>query len=420
MKYVRILTDLGFGDSGKGTISDYFTSIYPNDTIIVKTNGGPQASHNVVTPEGLHYPFAIFGGGSFHFGIKTYLSEYMLVNPFKVDDEISNLNKIIKYGNFNNRLIINENCLVITPFHIFIGREKESIQHHGSTGEGIGETVEYNINTQNGLRIKDLQYFSDTYNKIKDYIEYVFNYMAINNKCFIYSETEDLFNDPEFIFNLAVYYTKWYRKQYIVKNNYINNIVNDYQQIIFESEQGTLLDEDFGFHPHTTWSKTTNKNALKLLENAIYNKDEDIKINKYGIMRAYTTRHGNGPLPTEDNILKNIIEKEHHNSTTKYAGEFRYGWLDIPLMRYAISCNYSIDEIILTNLDRIEKINEWKVCVEYDNFNNEISKNIYDVKPIYETQNDTWDLIKLILRELDLPIGIISKGPTYQEKMVLI
>ena len=131
--------------------------------------------------------------------------------------------------------------------------------------------------------------------------------------------------------------------------------------LIFEGAQGTLIDEWHGFHPYTTWSTTTNKNANALLRDLNYAGP----VTRYGVVRAYSTRHGPGPFPSEDAKLTMALP-DTHNVFGRWQGGFRVGWLDLPLTRYALAVSEGTDTIALTHLDRFASVSAKRVVIAYE------------------------------------------------------
>jgi adenylosuccinate synthase len=216
---------------------------------------------------------------------------------------------------------------------------------------------------------------------------------------------------------------------YICSSYYIQDIIAN-NITVWEAAQGTLLDEHYGFHPYTTWSTVTVHNALKYLKEVPYE--------KIGIMRAYTTRHGAGPFPTEDASLTDKYP-ELHNGTGKFQGNFRVGYLDIPLLRYAIDCNDGVDYIAITHFDYIEnrkKIPLLSMRLDLklhklppDNFlEREKQTQLLLQKPNKHSKkfNLCWTIagdaeifLGSVAFDLGIPIGIISRGPTHLDKTYL-
>lgn len=157
-KTLFLIIGLGYGDEGKGTITDYLTRVYDVD-LIVRYNGGSQAAHNVVTENGIWHCFSQFGSGTLA-GARTFLSEYMFVEPFALMEEVKHLEKK-EVSQPLSLLLLHEDCVVVTPYHRYMNRVKELLrsQRHGSCGLGIGQAMQDNLNPHiPTIQIKD---FSD-------------------------------------------------------------------------------------------------------------------------------------------------------------------------------------------------------------------------------------------------------------------
>src|SRR5919198_6502476 len=153
-----LLVDLTYGDAAKGATVDFLARREPVHTV-VRFNGGPQAGHNVVTPDGRHHTFAQFGSASFVPGVLTYLSRFVLVNPLNAFREAAHLRAVGAADAFD-RLVVHPDCLVITPYHVAANRLREIARgagRHGSCGMGIGETVADSLDSPDeALRARDL------------------------------------------------------------------------------------------------------------------------------------------------------------------------------------------------------------------------------------------------------------------------
>lgn len=365
-----LIAGIGFGDEGKGRFTDYLTSKI-NPDYIVRYNGGPQTAHHVVYNNKVHC-FSQFGSGTFIDGVKTILSKYMLINPISIIEEEKFL-KNMGMDDAYNRLIIDENCLIVTPIHKIIGQMREILNNHGSCGMGVGETMRDGISMgEYALRVKDI--FD---NKIlREKLEYLF-YVKLD-------QAEQLKNIDSNNLELKKRYSM------ICSNNLIEMINREYcdfldkanissreifskyqssEKFIFEGAQGVLLDNNYGFYPHITKTRTTFDNALKLL-------DDYSEIEKIAILRAYSTRHGAGPFVTEDIELGKKIP-DLHNKTGQWQGNFRIGWFDIIASKYALDVIGDIDYIALTNIDRLENI-PLKICTQYSYSGKEKIDDIFE------------------------------------------
>jgi adenylosuccinate synthase len=334
-----VVVGLGFGDEGKGTIVDYLTSRYfpegPRafDTV-VRYNGGAQAGHNVVDAAGRHHVFSQFGSGFFN-GAMTHLSQHMLVNPLAMVTESEALGRL-SVGVPLSRITIDRRALLTTPFHIEGNREREiqrGADRHGSVGMGIGETVAFWLkHPADAPTVADTQDLRMLRRKLWSLHDY---YTA---------EFPDMHQPP--IDMLVSVYRQWANDTKIVDEYFLPTILR-HQRVLFEGAQGVLLDQDFGFHPYTTWSKTTAENALALLREA--DAADDVTI--LGVTRAYSTRHGAGPFPAQDDRLSGQLP-DTQNGLHEWQGNFRIGHLDALTLRYAATVLGRVDEVAVTNLDR--------------------------------------------------------------------
>lgn len=417
-----IVVGLGFGDEGKGSIVDFLEPDH-----VVRFNGGPQAAHWVVTPEGITHCFSQLGSGSFN-GATTYLSEFMVVDPFTL---ITEYNTFVEYTFCHNyqtpNIYVNLKCPVVTPYHVSYCKVCALNENKSTVGMGVGETlfnpeklyVETLRNRHNTKHYLAMfkSYYMDKIEQIKNVcnpglvreIESIYNNMRLIN---IDSITEVYCDD---FFNLIRTYTDF--------TNYGDQIR------VFEGAQGILLDKSRGFTPYITQSKTTSINASKILADANMLPEKTVVV---GVLRPYMTRHGKGPLPTESTEYKRLIE-EKHNCDNQWQGEFRFGNLDLPLIRYALKSNawddLQIDFLALTNMDTINKnsldngyirvCNEYKFgeAFLYKKHHPGINwmKQFNSVIPHYISINKK-DLPDFIREEVGVPVKLISEGPTRDDK----
>lgn len=355
-----IVVGLGFGDEGKGSMTDFLCR-HRDATLVVRYNGGSQAAHNVVTPDGRHHTFSQIGSGAFVPRVKTIISRYMLWDPFLLALEAAELSP--KLGEHAlNRHYIDERAIVITPFHAAANRLKEWARghsRHGSCGKGIGETMCDTINHPHyTLRSRDLSdpckslrilrsvqaqklsELEETVRQISDTPDHLLSTMRV-------------LTDPEEPFRIAGAYKDLSEQFNIVGMHDVNSMIRD-EKSIFEGAQGVLLDEWYGFHPYTTWSITTPNNAFSLLKEAGFGGE----VRVVGIVRSYGTRHGAGPFVTEQSALKHIHPGEH-NSLNDWQGSFRFGGFDGVALRYAIECIRKVPvnmSIALTHADVFERV----------------------------------------------------------------
>jgi adenylosuccinate synthase len=434
-----LLAGLGFGDEGKGAITDFLANEMDSKSV-VRYNGGPQAAHHVVKNGQVHC-FSQFGSGTFKPGLVTYLSKYMLVDPFSLYVEEKALRKVGITDGYK-RLFIDNDCLVITPFHKIVGRMREVVLRYGSCGLGVGETVnDSKVWTSKSLRIKDIPDGA--------LLRYKLNFISKVKKDQA-EQLADQYNSKR-IYDLL----KW------ISNITVNDMVEEYRKMIskinvgdfssiddectiFEGAQGVLLDIDYGFWPYVTKTKTTFDNAYKLID--------DKGFGKVGVIRAYYTRHGMGPFVSEDKQLTFIVQ-DPHNGFNEWQQDFRLGWFDTVATRYSINILGGLDSIALTNLDRLNCFKDIKVCTAYEYYGKDdiddffdyevisgrkiihdikvqeppdikrqyrLKNLLYNCKPVF-TDIKNWCYAKYIdflESEHITPIRIVSTGPENENRMI--
>lgn len=403
---------LGFGDESKGGLTDFLAREY-EPSWIIRYNGGAQAGHNVVLPDGHSHCFSQYGAGTFaNNGVKTYLSQYMIVDPLALYNEQEALRS--NDSEIHKRLFINPNCLVVTPYHAALNRLRELSRNkrHGSCGRGIGETKKYWLDYgQDAVFVKDLCKFNVLYDKLELLRERLLH-EAQQLEIGCYTEYfEVLING---------FGRKLYRD--LTKNSFIMDTpcLNENDSIIFEGAQGFLLDQVYGFYPYTSWSDCTFNNVDKLCDE--FNIKEPVE--KIGVIRSYYSRHGEGPFPTEDFDLTQKLG-EMRNPHNNWQGKIRYGYFDLSLFRYALKhCNP--DCVAITCLDQypgkissisrnaVEK-NEDFSLVNMEKMGKYVSclcPNIVD--KAYMNQESFLKLINSLVE-----VKIESHGPTYKDKKVV-
>lgn len=341
---------LGYGDEGKGTIVDSLAKKLNAETI-VRFNGGSQAAHHVLHNNFIHC-FSQFGSGTFS-NSKTYLSKFMYFDPisFMVEGE-----KLKEKGIKNpyEKVFVDEDCVIITPFQKVVGRMRELSIQKGSCGMGVGETArDSEILGKNILKAKDLLDHKNLEEKLLflwstklDQAEQLFE----ENKSEMMKENLEKIKSRKIIENIC--------KEYLECASKIN-IIQDYKlegKVIFEGAQGVLLDKEKGFIPYITSTKTTFENAKEIVKETPYT--------KIGVVRGYMTRHGKGPFVSEDNSLSELLEGEN-NVNNFWQGNFRIGWADLVALKYSLEVVNGVDSLAITNLDKLEKMGPIKICTGY-------------------------------------------------------
>ncbi|MFD4640961.1 adenylosuccinate synthetase [Lentzea sp. NPDC058436] len=334
-----IVVGLGFGDEGKGAVVDALCADRPVSAV-VRFNGGAQAAHNVVT-DGRHHTFSQFGSGTLA-GVPTWLSRYVLVEPIALATESRELEEI-GVADPLSLMSIDADALLTTPFHVAANRARERARggdRHGSCGKGIGETVWYGLlaGAAEGDVVEDQLVLGEP--GPAPTVGDCLNPLRLRQKLDALARFyEPLIGDGPSVDELVELYRSFADAVRITQGH---EGLLDAGRVVFEGAQGVLLDETYGFHPHTTWSTVVPRNARELLGGR--------PARVIGVTRTYQTRHGAGPLPTEDPAVLARFP-EAHNGTGEFQGAWRAGHLDANLLRYAVDCCGGIDGLAVTHLD---------------------------------------------------------------------
>jgi adenylosuccinate synthase len=447
---VELVVGLGFGDEGKGTTIDWLARKH-GARVVVRFNGGAQAGHNVVLPDGRHHCFAQFGAGTLA-GAGTHLSRFMLVNPITALAEARRLEKV-GVADPLSTVTVEEEALVTTPFHMAANRVREMSRsaRHGSCGMGIGETAKDALDGH-AIRVGDLLDSDDLRVKLREQQERKVDELA-KEFCGrpVGSDRLDIewsvLTDPETVERTVSYVEAWRTRVRVVDRGWLQEELKKPGAVLFEGAQGALLDEDFGFHPHTTWSHCTYANALKLLEGS------DVEIRKLGILRAFHTRHGAGPFVTEHKAMSRLNEGDH-NCWGEWQESFRAGAFDMLMAHYAIEAVGGIDGLVVSCLDRLDCLAEVPVAVAYQpKFKGGLDEKYFEVvndcavklklpKTLQEQEALGYLLGTVVpviqhvpvtpggsggllfagslAKTLGVPLALASFGPTHQDKVEVI
>ena len=397
INHAIIIADLGFGDAGKGSIVDALTRQTGAKTV-VRYNGGAQAAHNVVTPDGRrHHTFAQFGSGTLVPGTETFLSRFMMLHPLAMLAEERHL-RTLGVDDAFARMRVDAQALVTTPFQQSANRIKEMLRggaRHGSCGMGVGETMsDWLAHGTDVLLAGDLPDQQKTIQKLRFIRDAKWAELA--PQLVDAPMTDELaaeikiFHDPAFIEATADVYAYFAR---LVTLTDIDHLRRAAGTLIFEGAQGVLLDEWFGFFPYNSWSTLTFKNAETLLSEAGFNGETT----RLGLLRAYATRHGAGPFVTEDAALTAALP-DSHNGNNPWQHHFRVGWLDFVALRYALAVAGKVDGLVVTNLDRIAALEQWRVCDAYA-----VPENTPDIESFFTLQDGRITGIKVSANPTNLP-----------------
>ncbi len=413
---VDLLLGLQWGDEGKGKIVDVLTSKYD---IIARFQGGPNAGHTLEF-DGIKHVLRTIPSGIFHEKSTNIIGNGVVIDPVVFVKELEGLEQF--KIDYKSKLIISRKAHVILPTHRLLDAASEASKGKakiGSTLKGIGPTY-MDKTGRNGIRIGDLE--------LSDWKE---KYRALANKheamiSFYNVDVQYDLADLEAEFFAAVETLK--ELTFIDSEEYIYQAHKSGKSILAEGAQGSLLDIDFGTYPFVTSSNTTAAGACTGLGVAP-NKIGDV----YGIFKAYTTRVGSGPFPTElfDKVGEDMARIGHEFGAVTGRAR-RCGWLDLVALRYACQVN-GVTKLMMMKGDVLSGFKTLKIATSYKYKGEEITHLPYNIEPenvtpVY-TEFSGWkedltkmteasqlpkelnDYIDFLEKELEIPIEVVSVGP---------
>lgn len=416
---IDVLLGLQWGDEGKGKVVDVLT---PRYDVVARFQGGPNAGHTLEF-EGHKYVLRSIPSGIFQHGQINIIGNGVVLDPVLFREEAESLEK--SGVNIKGILKISKKAHLIMPTHRLLDAAYEKLKGDakiGTTGKGIGPTYTDKI-SRNGLRVGDIfDNFAAKYATAKQ--RHVNLLTALGEGC----DVEDL----EKKWMDAIEYMKGYD---IIDSEFVvNRLLNEGKSVLCEGAQGSLLDVDFGSYPFVTSSNTVCAGACSGLGVAP-NKIGEV----FGIFKAYCTRVGSGPFPTElfDETGAKIRAIGHEYGAVT-GRERRCGWLDLVALRYTIMLN-GVTQLIMMKSDVLDDFDTIKVCNEY-RVNGEVTKDFpfsveANVEPVY-TEMEGWktdmtgitseaefpaafkNYIAYIERELGVPVTIVSVGPDRAQTIV--
>jgi adenylosuccinate synthase len=428
-----IVVDLGYGDAGKGTVVDWLCSPRGGTPVhtVVRFNGGAQAGHNVVTADGRHHTFAQFGSGTFHPGVRTHLSRFMLVDPLALAAEASHL-AALGVPDALARLTVDRDALLTTPYHRAANQARELARgsgRHGSCGMGIGETARYALcYPDEAPRAGDgtaPRILARKLALLRDWLAAELGELGVLAGAEVpASGVPARPGGPAGavpgVEDLGAAYQAFAAAVPLTGSGYLAGVLRQ-GRVVLEGAQGVLLDEWRGFHPYTTWSTTTFGNAETLLAEA------GQTAVRLGVVRSYLTRHGPGPFVTEDPTLE---LPEPHNRRGRWQGVFRTGHFDAVALRYAVEVAGGVDALALTHLDTVTG-QPVRLCHRYlvDGqpvarlvpgperdlaYQERLTEMLLGARPEYTEPGQDW--AGLAGQLLGAPVALLSRGPTAADK----
>ncbi|MGM0550073.1 MAG: adenylosuccinate synthase [Bacteroidota bacterium] len=417
---IDVLLGLQWGDEGKGKIVDVLT---PHYDVIARFQGGPNAGHSLEFNDTKHVLHTI-PSGVFHSQKKNVIGNGVVIDPVIFAQEVAELDA--KGLDLRKNLLISKKAHLILPSHRILDAANEKAKGKtkiGSTLKGIGPTY-MDKTGRNGLRIGDtlMEDFQERYTTLVE-------------------KHKSLLTMYDFEYDLQAYEKEWFEGiklihefELIDSEIEINRWLKEGKSILAEGAQGTLLDIDFGSYPFVTSSNTVCAGACNGLGVAP-NKVGEV----FGIFKAYCTRVGAGPFPTE------LFDKDGEDLQNK-GNEFgattgrprRCGWLDLPALKYAVAIN-GVTQLIITKSDVLSGFDKIKVCTHYqwkgkqfDYLPFEINEGL---EPIYKeftgwqedissvtTYEDLPETFKAYIayleKELEVPINYVSVGPNRDSTII--
>lgn len=331
VKSASVIIGAGFGDEGKGLLTDFRAARFGADCIVARFNGGAQAGHTVVLPDGRRHVFSHFGSGTLA-GAATFLSKHFVSNPLLFEREKIELEKL---GAPAPRIFADQRGLVTTPDDMLINQWAEAARgagKHGSCGIGFGETIERSLDERFRIRIIDLEDAEKLRVKLADIRQnWTPQRLTQLNVLKLTAEQTDLLAAARLRDDFIRAATEFYRSLQLARPDILTTAAHT----IFEGAQGLLLDQDEGWFPHVTRSHTGLRNAVQLAAEAGFNRLDCVYAT-----RAYATRHGAGHLPHELPRQPFAKIEDATNTRNPHQDELRFGWLDLDLLGTVIARDF--------------------------------------------------------------------------------
>jgi adenylosuccinate synthase len=413
---VDLLLGLQWGDEGKGKIVDVLTKNYD---IIARFQGGPNAGHTLIFDGNKHVLHTI-PSGIFHDKAINIVGNGVVIDPVIFKKELEDLEK---YNiDFKSKLLISRKAHLILPTHRLLDAASEISKGKakiGSTLKGIGPTY-MDKTGRNGMRIGDLELenWKDKYNALAKKHLKMLDFFDVDIQFDLKELEEEFGNAVDILKQLT----------FIDSEEYLFDAMQNNKTILAEGAQGSLLDIDFGTYPFVTSSNTTAAGACTGL-GVPPNKIGEV----FGIFKAYTTRVGSGPFPTElfDEDGKAMAKIGHEFGATTGRAR-RCGWLDLVALKYAVQIN-GVTQLNMMKGDVLSGFDTLKVCTSYNYKGKEITHLPYNIEPknisVNYTEFKGWEAdltqmdsanqlpknlmtyIDFIEKELQVPIKVVSVGP---------
>lgn len=433
-KKVYIVTDLGPGDGGKGSIIHFLARKVQADIVIKR--GGAQGSHGVRTADGRSFNFSQWGCGTLD-GIPTYCSKQLVLMPVGLDNEAKALRELGIDEPFA-LISADPKCICATPFHRLSSQIEELLRKdapRGTIGTGVGQAYRM----ARGLGSDFTIYAEDLTNRrlvhwklLRQAVHYRKGYESIKaddvkaEDVKLLKENLNLLDDDGYVDYIADLFERVGKQ---LRLQELPDVLKASKTAIVECSHGVLTDAEVGLRPHVSAIRTLPQFSEEMLRKAGY----DGEIIHLAVHRAYEIRHGAGPMPTYDPDYTKIMLPDSHKADNRWQGSVRIGALDATLMRYALDVcgDTCFHGLCLTWFDQILKTDRnWRICDDYTNWcnpqddyveflKNEANPNIKQIA--VETgisQAEIFSIVdEVIFQELGISLSILSLGPTEQDKV---
>lgn len=416
---VDVLLGLQWGDEGKGKIVDFLARQYE---VVARFQGGPNAGHTLEF-DGRKHVLHQIPSGIFHKQIKNIIGNGVVLDPVVFKKEVDGLLPYVE--DINSNLYISKKTQIIVPTHRLLDAAMEKAKGNnkiGSTLKGIGPAYQDKI-ARHGLRVGDIleKGFDDRYRNLRDdHLQMIRHYQS--EEVDFQSLEEEFFKALDFL-----------RERNLIDSEYLlNEELAKGSKILAEGAQGTLLDIDFGSYPFVTSSTTTTAGACTGLGIAPRHIGE-----VFGIFKAYCTRVGSGPFPTElhDNVGDSL--RKHGNEFGSTTGRpRRCGWLDLPALKYSIMIN-GVTQLFMMKADVLNHFDQIDVATSYElNDGRKVEAIPYnyqeEIRPVFKSfkgwgdklnasdsytklPDEMQEYISFIEKETGVPVNIVSVGPDRQQ-----
>ncbi|MGM0445687.1 MAG: adenylosuccinate synthase [Bacillota bacterium] len=416
---VKVVIGAQWGDEGKGKVTD---KLAETADYVVRYSGGNNAGHTVIVGDE-KYELHLIPSSILYPDKASVIGNGVVIDPIALITEMEELKKRgLKFNNF----YISNQAHVVMPYHRkFDGLEEKRKGDNkiGTTKKGIGPAYTDKA-ARRGIRIADLLDEEAFKTKLKDVLEYK---NLILNK--VYNEKELSYEE---IKNKYLEAAKKLKPYVTDTSLLLDQAYKNDENIFFEGAQGTLLDIDYGTYPYVTSSNPTAGGVCTGTGFGPTKIDDII-----GVAKAYITRVGAGPFPTElfDEMGEFLLEKGHEFGVTTGRPR-RCGWLDIPLLKYAVRVN-GLTELVLTKIDVLSGLEEIKVCTSYENGSDTTDlgsenskkvpvykkypgweKDISGIQIFNELPKEAQEFIEMIEKEIEIPITIIGTGPKREDTII--